>query len=520
MNDEGPWEAGGVMGDGKKRRKHNVDEVLKNIQKAIVYSSRQMDLLKKQRPFVVVVCGIFSTGKSSLINALLGCRLPTGTNPITKQVTRIWYGKEERAIILEGDRKQKAEISFREAEELIKGQGKEAERSEYEICYQVPSELLRQGVVFVDTPGFEDDAQGILDEMTRKEIRRADFCIVNFSCNSFGSKDERKFLKQLQDLTGGNFVMVLNCSNYLNGLDALQKLQDRADEILGNFGNMRIGYGKYFIVSTKAGQVYLDGFDQWLERVFREKAKEIQYHTLVSRTMGIVSKVMNEGAALRDKLSEKIAILENKEKEKRQKGKRDIMLGRHGRIQQLHRKYDEITKYFEMSLLNEIQAALSKLGAKNFNSRAFSEIEGVMSSLAEQIYEDVIENFPETESIYFSIAGITMEIIKATQISRERSYFDIDRYLVGAYEYYYNDYLADSMKCIREKTLPDFRKHMDQYFAETEEYLKQFLCFMVDNKEMPEKIERYKKYFNKLGDGLNDLEKNMLLLEKAAKSWE
>ena len=46
-------------------------------------------------PFCIAFCGVFSSGKSSLLNALLDCGnvLPTGINPVTKIITRIRYGK-------------------------------------------------------------------------------------------------------------------------------------------------------------------------------------------------------------------------------------------------------------------------------------------------------------------------------------------------------------------------------------------------------------------------------------------
>ena len=63
----------------------------------------RLALSDSARPFRVVFCGVFSSGKTSLINSLLASsfHLPEGVNPVTKMVTRI--PRKEFEVFLEAN---------------------------------------------------------------------------------------------------------------------------------------------------------------------------------------------------------------------------------------------------------------------------------------------------------------------------------------------------------------------------------------------------------------------------------
>lgn len=82
---------------GKNIYNHGAaEDLLAELNRVLAYGREKIIQAEEERPFVIVLCGSFSTGKSSLANALLGCQLPTGHNPITKMVTRIRYGPVRR----------------------------------------------------------------------------------------------------------------------------------------------------------------------------------------------------------------------------------------------------------------------------------------------------------------------------------------------------------------------------------------------------------------------------------------
>src|SRR3974377_138356 len=58
------------------------------------------NLLHQDQLIDVAILGQFKAGKSSFLNSLIGKPiLPVGVIPVTTTITRLQYGKEERAII-------------------------------------------------------------------------------------------------------------------------------------------------------------------------------------------------------------------------------------------------------------------------------------------------------------------------------------------------------------------------------------------------------------------------------------
>jgi len=484
-------------------------QILEKVRETVNYSREQFKLLRRKRPFVIVVCGAFSTGKSSLLNALLGCHLPTGHNPITKRITRIEYGAFERIVLEDREKNREYEISWEVAKYIILNEWRDDCMESLQIRFEIPSVLLKMGVVFVDTPGFEDDAEEKLDQMTREEIARADFCIVNFACNHFGDKYERAFLEELQKLTNGNFVMVLNCSNYLSGLRDLKDVEKRADMILRYFGNPRIGYGKYFIVNSEGEHSDLDGLDGWLEGIIRRHAKAIQSDVLCARTMAAIDSMLEEGKESFYGSMNLIYTIREADLKICGMEIREIERGNHEKVREFHNRQKQVLNEFEAELLREIRGGLSNIEAKNFNDKAFDAIGKAMDAYAKNLHKKISSLFPETASVFPSIGGVHMQMTKAAHLSRKRSFFDIDRYTLGAHEYYYNDYLAATMKDIREVTVPGFRIRLNQYFEAAEEKLIKNLCIQRIRGQN-QRIGDCHQYLQNLCRELLELKKNKL----------
>ena len=124
----------------------------------IVSLNRQIEacknLLRQGRLIDVAILGQFKAGKSSFLNSLIGKPiLPVGVIPVTTTITRLQYGKRERAIIRHFDgREIEADIA------AIGGFTSEAQnpanQKNIEVAdLELPSLEKYAGLRLVDTPG-------------------------------------------------------------------------------------------------------------------------------------------------------------------------------------------------------------------------------------------------------------------------------------------------------------------------------------------------------------------------------
>ena len=101
----------------------------------------------------VSVIGQFKRGKSTLVNAILEDKiLPVGIVPVTAVVTTVEYG--EKAATVHFDNGIIKEISFEEMSSYINEQENQDNKlGVSQVCLYCPSEFLKSGMTFVDTPG-------------------------------------------------------------------------------------------------------------------------------------------------------------------------------------------------------------------------------------------------------------------------------------------------------------------------------------------------------------------------------
>ncbi|MGC8884416.1 MAG: dynamin family protein [Bryobacteraceae bacterium] len=104
--------------------------------------------------YEVAVFGRVSSGKSSLLNYLLGAAvLPVGVTPVTAVPVRIRYGEQPALTVrFAGNRVERTgvdQIDLYASEEHNPGNCREV----LQLLLELPSAILGDGVVFVDTPG-------------------------------------------------------------------------------------------------------------------------------------------------------------------------------------------------------------------------------------------------------------------------------------------------------------------------------------------------------------------------------
>jgi len=111
-----------------------------------------------QGKLLVVVCGEFKQGKSSLINALLGERglFPVDVDITTSVVTTIAYAPEEKVTVITGEagKEKSAQIARGEIADYVTEQrNRNNARQARLLIIEAPNDKLRDGLVIADTPG-------------------------------------------------------------------------------------------------------------------------------------------------------------------------------------------------------------------------------------------------------------------------------------------------------------------------------------------------------------------------------
>ena len=177
----------------------------------------------------VAVLGQFKRGKSSLLNALLGQELlPTAVVPLTAVPTFLRYGDALalRASYSDGGTAEDQEAgSIDELRQALEGLVTEAGNpgnrlgvSQVEVF--LPSALLAQGVVLIDTPGIGSTLRHNT-EATLNFLPQCDAAFFVMSTDPPITEAEAQFLKAVRDKVRRIFFL-LNKVDYLSAIELEQ----------------------------------------------------------------------------------------------------------------------------------------------------------------------------------------------------------------------------------------------------------------------------------------------------------
>lgn len=200
-------------------------------------------LLQLDELFLIVVAGEFNSGKSALINALLGERvLAEGVTPTTTRITLVKYGDQKTESFGAGGL----------------------------VVLTFPLDLLRE-LNFVDTPG----TNAVIREheaLTRDFVPRSDLVIFVTSADRPFTESERQFLDHIR-AWGKKIVFVINKRDILAGENELREVTtfvaENATRLLG-------AVPEIFAVSAKHGNGMTElraYIHSWLDETARLRVK-------------------------------------------------------------------------------------------------------------------------------------------------------------------------------------------------------------------------------------------------------
>ena len=223
-----------------------------NVEKVIMLLNETMDLLSKnsredllkdvlvakerltKRERVILVSGEFKRGKSSLVNALLKQEslCPVDIDIATSVVSLIRYGKEAKLIRHYGDvgGVETEEVPYEKLSALATGG---AADSTWLLEIEIPCDTLKDGLVFIDTPGV-----GGLDPrhafLTSFFLPKADVSLFVVDSGEPLSDTELSFLKDKVAGKARELIVVLNKADNAESIEtSMSDVQRKVKDVLG-----------------------------------------------------------------------------------------------------------------------------------------------------------------------------------------------------------------------------------------------------------------------------------------------
>src|SRR3954471_7903005 len=165
--------------------------------------------------FHLVVLGEFNHGKSTFVNSLLGDDiLPTGITPTTASINHVVWAQSPtaRVVLTTGESKYLDPLQLKEWVTVAGGHASEV--AYVELGY--PSELLKNHVVLVDTPGV-NDLNEQRAEVTYGYVPRADAVVFLLDAGQALKDSEREFLRsRVLESARDRLIFVLGKMDLLN----------------------------------------------------------------------------------------------------------------------------------------------------------------------------------------------------------------------------------------------------------------------------------------------------------------
>ena len=249
----------------------------------------------EDKSFEIAVFGRVSSGKSSLLNAILETNaLPVGVTPITAVPTRITYADEASLTVSFSEAATKKMDAPRLPEFATEQQNPGNEKHVVRLVLALPSRRLKGGVAFVDTPGLGSLATSGAAE-TLAYLPKCDLGVVLIDAGSTLTADDLQTIMALQQ-AGIPVNVLLSKADLLDSPDRERTLRYVKEHIASDCTLDISVYPVSVVPSCRA--MLNDWFDQQISPLYA-RSQELRTVSL-RRKIGVLRDAV--GAALEARL--------------------------------------------------------------------------------------------------------------------------------------------------------------------------------------------------------------------------
>ncbi len=337
---------------------------------------------RTKEDFFVVVMGNFNAGKSTMINALIGDNvLPTFPLPTTAVMTELRYGEEKKIIMYpkkgediegKGDRPFTVPATEDAIEKYVTidneagtnvREDSVATASKFEkMELYWPLEILKNGVVIVDSPGLNDPYSN--DVIVKNYLPRADAIIYTMASTVAYSKQDKDELENLNAFGIRNILFAYTYWDMMLVSGERAVIKTRNYFISNALKHTDLGSSCVHFLASKDGlHARIEGIDDlWIESGYAEFESYLQEYLTTRRGQdkvnNIISTMESQAVAMK---KQAIDLDANAEK-------------------------DKVLIQKDVALANEKLNGLKK-DAKNIHSKFVSKLENQRSAVKEAVEE-------------------------------------------------------------------------------------------------------------------------------------